>query len=188
MNWRALATLLLLAGALLSGWALLKQRGGNTAPATGAAQPDYILNEFELVALDNQGRESFTLRAPRLARDPNARTLDIQTPLFLIPATEGSTGGSWEVRSASAWVSEGGDEIRLRGEVQADSTDNSGRPVTMRTEQLNVFPESKRASSPVKVTLTQPGLIMTGRELEADLGRNHITLQDTRSRYENTAR
>lgn len=188
MNWRTLATLVLLAGALASGWALWNQRSRDDGPATGGDQPDYILNDFELIALDVQGRESFTLRAPRLARDPDTRTLDIETPLFLIPPADGGAGAGWEVRSATAWVSERGDEIRLRGQVQADGKDAGGRPVTMRTERLNVFPEAKRAISPVKVTLTQPGLIMNGRSLEADLERNRITLKDTRSRYENTQR
>ncbi|MCF7222471.1 LPS export ABC transporter periplasmic protein LptC [Marilutibacter chinensis] len=188
MNWRGLVTLVLLAGALASGWALWNQRSRELAPATGTETPDYILNDFELIALDDRGQESFTLSAPRLARDPNARTLDIETPLFLIPPAGDSGGSAWEVRSTTAWVSEGGDEIRLRGKVQADSKDAAGRPVTMRTEQLNVFPEDRRATSPVKVTLTQPGLIMNGRGLEADLERNRITLKDTRSRYENTER
>ncbi|KAB8188705.1 LPS export ABC transporter periplasmic protein LptC [Lysobacter maris] len=188
MSWRSLVTVILFAGVLASGWVLWHQRGGDTAPATAAELPDYILNDFELIALDAQGQESFTLRAPRLARDPGTKTLDIETPLFLIPPAADSQGGAWEVRSKTAWVSESGDEIRLRGQVQADGADSGGSPVTMRTEQMDVFPEARRAVSPVKVTLTQPGLIMNGRQLEADLERNRITLKDTRSRYENTER
>lgn len=188
MSWRTLVTVILFAGALASGWVLWHQRGNDTAPVTAADLPDYILNDFELIALDAQGQESFTLRAPRLARDPNARTLDIETPLFVIPPAGDDGGSAWEVRSKTAWVSESGDEIRLRGQVQADGSDSGGRPVTMRTEQMDVFPEARRAISPVKVTLTQPGLIMNGRRLEADLERNRITLKDTRSRYENTER
>ncbi|QDH69340.1 LPS export ABC transporter periplasmic protein LptC [Marilutibacter alkalisoli] len=188
MNWRTLATLTLLAGALLTGWVLWSQRDRDATPASGQTQPDYILNDFEMIALDKQGQEAFTVRAPRLERDPDSKTMDIETPLFIIPSSPDSGGGTWEVRSQTGWVSERGDEIRLRGQVQADSGDADGRPVTMRTEQLDVFPQAKRATSAVKVTLTQPGLIMTGHTLEADLERNRITLQDTRTRYESIRR
>ena len=188
MSWRGLVTLILLVGAALSGWALWMQRSPATATAQDDGQPDYILNDFELIALDDQGKEAFTLRAPRLARDPGARTMDIERPLFLIPSADGSGTGDWEVRSKTGWVSAEGDELRLRGDVQADGSDAGGRPVKLRSEQLNVFPEARRATSAVKVTVTQPGLIMNGRDLEADLENNRISLKDTRSRYESTVR
>ncbi len=188
MSWRTLATLALIGGALLTGWMLWSQRHPAAAPGTGDSPPDYILNDFELIALDAEGRESFTLRAPRLERDPDSRTMDITTPLFIIPAREGSQAGAWEVRSRTGWVSAEGDEIRLRGEVLADSRDAGGRPTRIATEQLDVFPEDKRAQSPVKVKVTRPGLTMNGHHLVADLEGNRITLKDTRSRYENTAR
>lgn len=188
MSWRGVVTLLLLLGAAISGWALWSQRGDAGPTPQGSGQPDYVLNNFELIALDAQGRESFTLRAPRLARDPDAKTLDIATPLFLIPASEGSQGGPWEVRSQTGWVSAEADELRLRGSVVADSTGADGRPMKMATEELNVFPETHRATSAVVVTLTQPGITMTGRELEARLDTKRVLLQDTKTRYESTAR
>ena len=188
MSWRTSAILLLFAGALLTGWMLWSQRNPDAVTATGDSPPDYILNDFELIALDAEGRESFTLRAPRLERDPDSKTLDIATPLFIIPPREGGEAGAWEVRSKTAWVSAEGDEIRLRGEVRADSVDGGGRPTRIATEKLNVFPEAKRAESSVQVEVTRPGLIMNGHHLVADLERNRITLKDTRSRYENTVR
>jgi hypothetical protein len=39
-------------------------------------------DRFRTHALNAQGKESFTLRAPRLARDPEQKTMDIATPLF----------------------------------------------------------------------------------------------------------
>ncbi|MDQ3617357.1 MAG: LPS export ABC transporter periplasmic protein LptC [Pseudomonadota bacterium] len=188
MSWRSVITLLLLIGATISGWALWTQRSDPPAETQAGGQPDYVLNDFELIALDAQGKESFTVRAPRLTRDPAIRTLDITTPLFLIPAAEGSRNGDWEVRSKTGWVSADGEELRLRGDVVADSTGETGRPVKMTTEQLNVFPETDMATSAVEVTVTEPGFILTGRRLEANLASGNIRLEDTRTRYENTAR
>lgn len=189
MSWRGILTLVLLAAAAVSGWALWSQRSQGDADSVTTGRADYVLEDFELVALDKQGRESFTLRAPRLTRDPNAKTMDIATPLFLIPPRPGTQGAPWEVRSKTGWVAAEGEELRLRGEVRATSTDIDGKPIKIATEQLNVFPDAKRATSAVAVTVTQPGLILNGRGLEANLDAKHAILKsDVKARYESSAR
>ena len=72
----ALAQGALFAGALLSGWALWLQRDRDTGGATVAKRPDYVLHDFEVIVLNTEGKESFTLTAPRLERDPEARPDD----------------------------------------------------------------------------------------------------------------
>lgn len=188
MSWRGWLTLVLLLAAGLTGWSVWRGRDGQQSGAQAGGRADYVLEDFELIALDEQGRESFTVRAPRLARDPATKTLDIATPLFVIPPGPGARTGAWEVRSRSGWVSADGDELRLRGQVQARSVDAHGRPVTMATEQLNVFPETKRATSPVAVTMTQPGLILNGQGLDAQLDTRRVHLTDVKARYERTVR
>lgn len=189
MNWRTAVTWVLLVAAIATGWMAWRQRAADTGPAKAQFRPDYVLNELELVALDNQGRESFTLRAPRLTRDPSAKSMDIQTPLFVLPPQPGQSGAPWQVQSTTAWVAPKGDEIRLRGQVRASSQDMQGRPVNIATEELNVFPNTQRATSAVKVTMTQPGFILNGRGLDAQLDAKRIVLQsDVKARYERTAR
>jgi len=187
VNWRSIITLLLLAGAIVSGWSVWTQRNKDVAPTGAAARSDYVLIDFELTALNAQGKESFTLRAPRLARDPSERTMDIATPLFLIPPGAGTARGAWEVRAKNGWVSSDGDEVRLRGNVKADSTGTSG-PVAIRTQELNVFPDAHRATSAARVTITQPGHILTGHELEAQLDSGRIQMKNVQSTYEKTLR
>jgi lipopolysaccharide export system protein LptC len=185
VNWRLWLTAGLAVIAGLIGWSLWRQADGPAAPVEGG-RADYVLEDFELVSLDRDGREAFTLRAPRLERDPAVRTLDIATPLFLIPAREGSNSTPWEIRSRMAWVSAEGDEIRLRGDVAATSTDASGAPLRMDTQRLNVFPNTKRATSDVQVSLKQPGLILNGHSLEAKLDTKRVLLKDIKARYERT--
>jgi lipopolysaccharide export system protein LptC len=188
MSWRGWFTLILLTAAALSGWALWSQRD---KPLAGKAnvQPDYVLNNFEMVVLDKTGKESFTLRAPTLTRDPNIKTMDITTPLFLIPPKPGSQGGAWEVRSQRGWVSAEADEVRLRGQVKADSTNAEGKPIKIATEELNVFPDSNKATSAVAVNMVQPGTILSGLGLEADLETKNVILKsNVKARYEAKAR
>ena len=188
MNWRAIGTLALFAGALLSGWLLWQQRDRDTATGPIGKRPDYVLHDFQATVLDEDGRESFTLDAPRLERDPDVRTMQIATPQFHIPPRQGSQASPWDIRSQTGWVSEKGEEVRLRGGVNARSTNADGKPIKVVTEELNVFPDARRATSAAQVTLTQPGLILNGRGLDADLDAKRITLKnDVKARYERAA-
>lgn len=175
MSVRGLLTLVLLVAAVVSGWAMWTQRPQPRAVADVEERSDYTLHDFELVVLDKQGRESFTLRAPELTRNPADRTMALATPLFLIPAAEGATGGGWEVRSRTGWVNAGGTELRLRGDVRASSNAQRARPLLMRTEQLNIFPDAKRATSAAPVSVTQPGSILRGRNMTMLLDSKRVT-------------
>ena len=97
MNWRGLSIALLLLGAVLSGWAVWTHRRPSAAPTQDTDRPDYVLHDFELTALNGEGVESFTVRAPTLERRPGDQTLSLTTPLFLVP---NGTGQYWEIRAA----------------------------------------------------------------------------------------
>ncbi|MCA1715104.1 MAG: LPS export ABC transporter periplasmic protein LptC [Gammaproteobacteria bacterium] len=179
-------TLVLLAGALVSGWSLWTRRIDSEPAKAAGGRSDYVLHDFELIALDGSGKESFVLRAPKLARTPGDRTMALTSPLFLLPNKQGHY---WEVRSNTGWVSAEGDEIRLRGDVRTRSPKQDARPTAMNTEQLNVFPDSNRATSAVVVTITQPGSILRGRGLEADLDtKRYRLLSEVHSRYAPSSR
>jgi lipopolysaccharide export system protein LptC len=189
MNWRAIITILLLAGAIVSGWSVWNQRSKETVPSGAAVRSDYVLMDFELTALNPQGRESFTLRAPRLARDPRQKTMDIATPLFLIPPGEGTGNDAWEVRAKDGWISAEGDELRLRGNVKGISSGLTGPATTMTTRELNVYPDARRATSPGRVEITQPGSILSGRGLQLDLASKQYSFKsEVHHRYVPTAR
>lgn len=188
MSVRAVLGWLLLIAAALSGWSLWRNRVADEPDRPDSGRSEYVLRDFDLVALDKQGRESFTLRAPVLQETPGARTMDLTTPLFLLPDRE-NLGKHWEVRSKTGWVSENRQEIRLRGDVLAEGPRDAPRPVTMKTQQLNVFPDKSEATSEAMVSITQPGLTMNGRGLHADLDAKRFTLQSqVRSQYVSTRR
>lgn len=188
MNWRATITALLLVIAAVIGWALWRQRAGVALTGPGAYRPDYVLNDFELIALNGEGHEAFSLRAPKLTRNPASKAMDVATPTFTIPPKVGSGGQPWQVTARTAWIAAEGEELRLRGDVRATSRNASGSEIKLASEELNVFPETKRATSAVAVTVTQPGLILNGRELEALLDSKRVSLKDIKARYERTAR
>jgi lipopolysaccharide export system protein LptC len=180
VNWRAVATVLLLVAALASGWALWRKRNADMPVVAGNGRPDYVLHDFELVALDGQGRESFTLRAPSMLRNPDERSMRMATPVFLLPDSEQRY---WRVTAREGWISPDGDELRLLGDVQVASPPGT-RKVAMNTEQLNVYPDRDLAVSPALVTITQPGSILRGRGLETNLAsKRYVLKSQVRSRH-----
>lgn len=185
MSWRGGLTLLLLLAAIVSGWSAWRQRADITTAGQASTRPDYVLRDFELVSLDGQGRESFTLRAPELARNPADGTTALQTPLFLLPDKDGSY---WEVRSRTGWLSADHEELRLHGDVIAETAAASSRGIRMNTQQLNVFPQTRQATSAVLVTITRPGTTMRGTAMRADLASKNVQLENVQTRYVPTRR
>lgn len=159
MNWRVVLGLVLLAAAVLSGWSAWKQRDAEQPAAVVSGRPDYLMRDFEVISLDDQGKESITLRAPQMQRSPADQTFTIATPQFLLPDSEGH---HWQVDAKTAWVSAKGDEMRLSGGVKGISPKEAATASTFVTERLNVFPRKDLAETDAAVTISQPGSILTG--------------------------
>lgn len=199
IGWRGILTLVLLAAAIVSGWSVWRHSAPADTRGPSSGRADYTLIDFELISLDRQGRESFILRAPHLARAPGDRTLQMETPLFLFPdrdapdrdapdrdAPDRDDGGYWRMRSRQGWVSAEGDEVRLTGDVRATGPETAGTPSTLRTEQLNVFPETERVTSAERVAMSNgASIIQSGTGLRMNLdSKQYALLSDVEFRYD----
>lgn len=96
LNWRTVLGIGLLLAALLSSWAALRNRDKGPANDSQELGVDYVLHDFQIVALDDQGKESTTLRAPLLERQRGDQTISIATPLFEMPDKDGK---HWTLRA-----------------------------------------------------------------------------------------
>ncbi|MCW4453495.1 LPS export ABC transporter periplasmic protein LptC [Flavobacterium sp. MXW15] len=186
MSWRSVLGIALLLAAIVSGWSAWQQRDAITVAATDEGSSDYVLRDFEIIALDEQGKESTTLRAPTMERSRSDETMTIDQPLFLLPDRDGR---HWQLRARTGWVSAKGEEMRLRGDVSGDSPRDGDIPVTtFRTQSLDVFPERNLARTDDKVTMTRPGIMQTGVGFEADLkSSQYRLLSQVKTRYEPNA-
>jgi lipopolysaccharide export system protein LptC len=175
-----LLTLLAIAtGALL--WQLRDQ--SRPTELLGPPRADYRLEVFELIALDADGRESFQARGPRLDRHPQLGTIDIEQPRFVIPDQDGAP---WKARSRRAWLSRDGNELQLHGAVVLlGPQESDAAPIRLETERLNVFPRENRVDTDLAVTGTEPGSILRGRGMRADLDARRVELMsEVRIRHE----
>lgn len=180
MSWRGWLTAALLLAAVACGWSVWRYSGGGAA-APASTRSEYVLRDYEIVALDSQGKESFTLRGPRLQRDPGAKSMSLETPQFLVPDRNGAY---WDVRAQDGLVPDDGKELRLRGNVVATSPAEAPPPTRIEAQELNLFPRENRATSASAVTVTRPGLTMRGHGMQADFDRQQVSLlSDVHTRY-----
>jgi len=166
MSWRTALGLVLLLAAVVSGWSAWKNRDIPAPAQLTADRSDYVMRDFEMIALNSDGAEAVAVRAPVMARNPHDQTYTITTPLFLLPEEDGR---SWELRSKTGWLSAKGEELRLRGDVHGTAPEGGARQAEFRTDTLNVFPDRDLARTDDVVTVTQPGSRLTGRGFETNL-------------------
>jgi len=180
-NWRVYLTIALLLGALVSGWSVWRNHAALAEQVDAGGRSDFVLHDYEIIALDKDGKEAFTLIGPLLRETPGKKTMEMQAPLFLIPDPKGL---HWTVQSKTGWVSEDREHIRLTGNVRAIGPRNQPQPAKIATQQLNIYPKTKRAASPMAVTITQPGSILRGHGLVVNLANKQYELESqVRARY-----
>lgn len=180
VSWRAGLTIALALAAAASGWSVWR----HSRPAEDGVlktRPDYVLRDFEITLLDKRGEESFTLRGPVLQRDPADKTMELATPVFLVPDR---ANRYWRITAARGLVPADGSQLQLRGDVLATSPVDAPPATRIETEQLNLFPDENRATSASAVAITRPGLTMNGHGMQADFDRQQISLlSQVRTRY-----
>ncbi len=181
MNWRLWLGFALLVAAIFSGWSAWKHHSNKAAAETPRLRPDYVMRDFEMISLDDQGQEAMTLKAPLMQRSPTDQTYTITTPLFLLPDPKGQP---WELRAQTGWVSAKGEELRLRGGVVGNSPAGAQTPTEFKTVSLNVFPNKNLAQTDATVTITQPGSILSGTGFETNTKTKQYALKSqVSSRY-----
>jgi lipopolysaccharide export system protein LptC len=143
---------------------------------------DYVLRDFELITLDDEGHESFTVRGPYLQRDVAGKSISLLQPRFSFPAADGS--GRWRARADRAWVNEGADEVHLIDKVRMAGPASPGGLVTrFASDRLVVLPDTEEARSDGQVTVTQGASILTGNALRVDMKAKRFQLQNQKGRY-----
>lgn len=171
---RTAAVLLVLVAAASSVWVWQLRDDDEPPTLVGPPRSDYLLFDFELVALDGDGAESFYASGPSLSRHPHLGTLDIIDPRFSSPD---ASGDIWTSSARRAHINSEGTRLDLLGDANVVGPESrAAEPVRLRSEVLTVFPREHRVSSEQPVTITQPGSILKGTGLRADLNTRRVEL------------
>lgn len=140
----------------------------------GPPRSNYTLDNFTLNALDEQGKLSFTVSAPALARRNEDGSLWVETPDFLIAAAKGQP---WKGKSDSAFVNKAGSHLLLAGAVEMEREPGpEAAAARVVTQNLDVYPDENRLQTAAPATITQPGSILRGTGMKADLNTHQLEL------------
>jgi lipopolysaccharide export system protein LptC len=146
----------------------------------GPPRSDYTLTNFSVDALDTEGHHAFSIAGPRLVRRAEDGSIFVTTPNYEIID---NSHNMWKGRSDSAWVNKDGSIMKFEGQVQMRREPTpTVTPVELLTSDLTVT--SDKTSSPPKKTLetaalatiTDPGHIVHGVGMKADLGLKVVEL------------
>jgi lipopolysaccharide export system protein LptC len=143
--------------AAATGWMLFRDfKQARPDRFSGPSRPSYELIDFELNAFDEQGRIAFRAKAPRLLHDERVKGMAVTTPVFHL---FGDNGQRWIAQSATAWI-----------EVAADAW-------SLTTERLVAHTGTRLIETDRDVEVLQPGSILRGRGLSADLNAKTFELK-----------
>jgi lipopolysaccharide export system protein LptC len=183
MNFRSpwVITLIVVLAILSSWFAWQLQKKDEIKPG-GPPRSDYVLHEFQMVTLNENGKEAFRLTAPYLERDPQGKSITITAPLFSFPDKK---GGQWHAKSTQAWVGPGANEVRLLQNVEMTGPSNKkGESTQFKTEELTVMPKKNTASAQELVTITRGSSILEGHGLRVDMqSKRFQLLANVKGRY-----
>jgi lipopolysaccharide export system protein LptC len=139
----------------------------------GPPRSDYTLGDFTLNALNAEGKRTFQVSGPFLARRGDDGSIFVTTPDYLL--VDGS-GNPWKGKSDSAWVNSDGTVMKLLGHVEMHrQIVGNTKPVDLVTTDLTTWPKDKKMETAAPATITQPGSILRGIGLRGDL--NDKTLE-----------
>ncbi|MDR2012245.1 MAG: LPS export ABC transporter periplasmic protein LptC [Rhodanobacter sp.] len=133
----------------------------------GPPRSDYTATDFTLDALDIDGRRTFRIRGPWLARRGEDGSVFVTTPDYdLID----SHNYPWQGKSDSAWISEDGTMMKLLGHVEMHrAADSNGNPLDIITRDVTAWPKEKKVETTEFATISQPRSILWGVGMRGDL-------------------
>lgn len=155
--------------------ALVRQLGSSSSgtPSSPAPPPGYYLIDAELTGTGDDGRVLYRLHTRRAERqlDTNALQLD-QVQVQYAPGDR----VPWTLRADTGRMDAEGDMLQLRGNVVAVARQDGGRPATIRTEYLEIDPDSLVAETPQVVNIEYADGRVTATGMRAYLREDRLQL------------
>jgi lipopolysaccharide export system protein LptC len=176
MERRTILTIIVLASFALATQLLLWFiRPPEAQPAfIGPPRSNYTLGEFEMHALDEEGKLSFTVTAPRLARRNDDGSMWVETPHFVMA---GKDSADWKGESDNAWINKDGSKLLLAGAVEMHrDAQGKVKPAKVESRNVTAYPKDKKLETASDATLSQPGAMQTGTGMKADLATHQLEL------------
>lgn len=140
----------------------------------GPPRSSYTLTDFTLDGFDEDGTPAFHLTAPYLARRAGDESLYVNAPKFVI---DGKDGADWHGTSQYAWINSDNSLLKLIGKVDMlRPATAKTKPAEVHTTDATVWTKDKRMASAAPSIIQQPGSILRGTGMKADLNTHALEL------------
>jgi lipopolysaccharide export system protein LptC len=170
--WLPLAILLLLAA--LSFWI---ERSVQMTPYGSQAtetDPAGIMENFHALRTDTTGRPQYQLSAKKLQHYSSSKLSELESPHFLLLDAK---AGDVNAVSQQATVSPDGKKVDMQGDVKVVREAHAGQSaMTLNTERLLAFPDSKLLRAPGAVDIQDATLKLRAGAMEYDAKQRVIKL------------
>lgn len=176
MDRRSIALAFVLALAAVGTWLLIQWLKPPPKPneMVGPPRSSYTLNDFTLDGLGEDGTPSFRLIAPYLARREGDDSLYVNAPVYTI---YGSDGADWHGTSQYGWVSSDNSLVKLIGKVDMHRPAvGKIKAAEVHTADATVWTQDKRMASAAPSIIQQPGSMMRGVGMKADLNTHTLEM------------
>jgi lipopolysaccharide export system protein LptC len=150
--------------------------------------PDHVVSAFTSIETDDTGRPERRLVAATLWHFVAEEITELALPRLSLYQTDGPP---WQVEARSGLLLEGGDEVRLEGDVVISREAGSNtRPVTLETNALTIWPKREFAEGDQPVRIESGTDWATGSGIRAWfaspvraelLGRANLELEPSRT-------
>ncbi|MEE4185529.1 MAG: LPS export ABC transporter periplasmic protein LptC [Gammaproteobacteria bacterium] len=168
-----LAFVLLLAGAVGSTFLVFRHSEIAEVSEKPTLSLAYYLDNAELTGTTADGSVLYRIRADRAEQN----TTDASIEMRAIDLDYGPVGGpTWNVRANAGRIPAAAEVIELAGDVTAVSGDLPGGRTEIRTQQLDIHPDTMLATTPARVAVLFDGHQLNGTGMEANFRTNRLNL------------
>ena len=174
------------AGLILLIFLLAYSETGTPPTLTGNMQtkqyPDFYLINSYSKQYDKEGSLDIIMESQSLQHNPKDDSISLKRPYFQFFQDGVAT---WEIKALSGTAYNNGNKIELEQRV---AMINENKQSSLKTPQLFIYPNKKRANTEQPVTLQSPNSFTRAIGMKADLSTKQITLLDqVRGQYEPSA-
>jgi lipopolysaccharide export system protein LptC len=168
-----LSLLLLLAGAIVSAFIVSGTWKEATKPARAELSLAYYLDQAELTGTGPDGKMLFQVQTRRAAQSLGTASIEMDGVRMIYGPP---TALPWEINANTGRISTDASIIELSGDVVAISATEGNSPTIIRTQQMDIDPATRQASTTRKVTLEFDGRIVNATGMRANFETNELQL------------
>jgi lipopolysaccharide export system protein LptC len=175
LSRRLILFLVLAAAAAGSGW--LMKRISSTEPTAAVSDqldPDYYMEDFTTISMDENGQPASRLYAVYMEHNPVDDTLELYEPNLEVYRGESDP---LRITADKGWVTNNNEVILLRGKVRMWIENASGQ-VTLNVDTTEVLLLEEYAETDQNATIVAKRTTVKGRGIRAHFDDNRLEILD----------